>query len=289
MTTIVVGRGVCPVCGQEGSVVLKEIGGRVYVYVKHGNNWHYVGPLEKIDLTGILRGEKTGDASRTSGIWLRPQALLVLSSIFLFTSCLVTSIGGWGHTCVPLLLSTLGVLTTSTSIALHECNGGSYGVLDRVLKKGFHVYLVFSTLTITVLLIACAFFKCSPGLELKFSAPVETQGAAVASEGFRMFFPLAGLLLVSLAVVLVSRPVGSKTRKIVLAASSLLASSTIIVLVPIADLILVGKALVPALLLLKSALSMILALSITLAGLALAVSTYIHFARRVIGAAKNPL
>lgn len=49
-----IGRGICPRCGREGSVIVKRIGDQGYVYVKHGKVWHYIGPLERVDLQSIL-------------------------------------------------------------------------------------------------------------------------------------------------------------------------------------------------------------------------------------------
>jgi len=49
-----VGRGRCPKCGEEGSVVVKSVGGKEYVYIKHGRKWHYVGPLDRVDLGALL-------------------------------------------------------------------------------------------------------------------------------------------------------------------------------------------------------------------------------------------
>ncbi|MFP3281293.1 MAG: hypothetical protein RXO76_09545, partial [Vulcanisaeta sp.] len=54
-----IGRGICPKCGLEGSVVIKQVGGKDYVYVKHGRTWHYIGPLDKVDLNTILIGYTT--------------------------------------------------------------------------------------------------------------------------------------------------------------------------------------------------------------------------------------
>jgi len=50
----VIGRGKCPKCGREGSVVLKEISGRVYVYFKHGRDWCYIGPLDRVNLAELI-------------------------------------------------------------------------------------------------------------------------------------------------------------------------------------------------------------------------------------------
>jgi hypothetical protein len=40
-------------------VVIKQVGGKDYVYVKHGRTWHYIGPLDKVDLNTILIGYTT--------------------------------------------------------------------------------------------------------------------------------------------------------------------------------------------------------------------------------------
>jgi len=69
------GRGRCPRCGEEGSVVVKWVGGKEYVYVKHGRTWHYVGPLDRVDVNELLAKPTTalplraaGEASTPSGI-----------------------------------------------------------------------------------------------------------------------------------------------------------------------------------------------------------------------------
>ncbi len=48
MSSRSIGRGRCPRCGCEGVVVVKEISGRFYIYFKHGREWCYVGPLDKV-------------------------------------------------------------------------------------------------------------------------------------------------------------------------------------------------------------------------------------------------
>ena len=40
-------------------MVIKQVGGKDYVYVKHGRTWHYIGPLDKVDLNTILIGYTT--------------------------------------------------------------------------------------------------------------------------------------------------------------------------------------------------------------------------------------
>ena len=39
--------------------MIKQVGGKEYVYVKHGRTWHYIGPLDKVDLNTILIGHTT--------------------------------------------------------------------------------------------------------------------------------------------------------------------------------------------------------------------------------------
>lgn len=35
-------------------MVVKRLGDREYVYVKHGRTWHYIGPLDSVDLNSII-------------------------------------------------------------------------------------------------------------------------------------------------------------------------------------------------------------------------------------------
>ncbi|MGC8607074.1 MAG: hypothetical protein ACP5GZ_04335 [Vulcanisaeta sp.] len=51
MPSRAVGMGVCPRCGKPGTVVIKAGN---YVYVKHGNTWHYIGTIDKVNLNKIL-------------------------------------------------------------------------------------------------------------------------------------------------------------------------------------------------------------------------------------------
>ncbi len=50
----VIGRGLCPKCGKTGSLVLKKLGGRIYVYFKHGSKWCYIGPADSVNLSELL-------------------------------------------------------------------------------------------------------------------------------------------------------------------------------------------------------------------------------------------
>ena len=56
MSSRSIGRGRCPKCGEEGSIIVKEIAGRYYIYFKHGKRWCYIGPIDKAieELSGTL-------------------------------------------------------------------------------------------------------------------------------------------------------------------------------------------------------------------------------------------
>ncbi|MCD6278235.1 MAG: hypothetical protein J7J11_00980 [Desulfurococcales archaeon] len=55
MSSRVVGHGTCPKCGRSGSLVLKKLGGNVYIYFKHGSRWCYIGPVGSVDMDELLR------------------------------------------------------------------------------------------------------------------------------------------------------------------------------------------------------------------------------------------
>ena len=51
MPSKAIGMGVCPRCGKPGTIVIKAGN---YVYIKHGNTWHYIGTIDKVNLNKIL-------------------------------------------------------------------------------------------------------------------------------------------------------------------------------------------------------------------------------------------
>ena len=51
MPSRAIGMGMCPRCGRPGTVVIKAGN---YVYIKHGNTWHYIGTIDKVNLNKIL-------------------------------------------------------------------------------------------------------------------------------------------------------------------------------------------------------------------------------------------
>ncbi|PVU72677.1 hypothetical protein DDW08_01360 [Vulcanisaeta sp. SCGC AB-777_J10] len=52
--TYIIGRGRCPKCGMEGTIVIRSRNSKLYVYARHGRVWHYVGPLEKINMEALI-------------------------------------------------------------------------------------------------------------------------------------------------------------------------------------------------------------------------------------------
>jgi len=58
--TYVVGRGICPKCGVEGTVVIRSSGSGLYVYIRHGRVWHYVGPMDRINIERLMIKKEQG-------------------------------------------------------------------------------------------------------------------------------------------------------------------------------------------------------------------------------------
>ncbi|ADN51511.1 hypothetical protein [Vulcanisaeta distributa] len=56
MPSKALGTGMCPRCGKPGTVVIKAGN---YVYIKHGNTWHYIGTIDKVNLNKILIKDNT--------------------------------------------------------------------------------------------------------------------------------------------------------------------------------------------------------------------------------------
>lgn len=144
MAARVIGRGICPKCGVEGSVVLKEISGRIYVYMKHGRRWCYLGPIDKVDLSIVLSSLDyhtfTTKFSEVARLILGVVSMRI-SALFILGLGLLLSAYGLGMTnpSVSLTLTILSVLVFLTAITLYESIRVSerrYGRLTKVLLKG---------------------------------------------------------------------------------------------------------------------------------------------------------
>ncbi|WP_048056829.1 hypothetical protein [Vulcanisaeta moutnovskia] len=67
MPSRAIGMGMCPRCGKPGTVVIKAGN---YVYIKHGNTWHYIGTIDKVNLNKILiKDNKTSEELKENNIY----------------------------------------------------------------------------------------------------------------------------------------------------------------------------------------------------------------------------
>jgi len=91
MPSKAIGMGVCPRCGKPGTVVIKAGN---YVYIKHGNTWHYIGTIDKVNLNKILiknpenittNKPKQKIKYTTIALTTIATAIIILGIIILFT------------------------------------------------------------------------------------------------------------------------------------------------------------------------------------------------------------
>jgi hypothetical protein len=91
MPSKAIGMGVCPRCGKPGTIVIKAGN---YVYIKHGNTWHYIGTIDKVNLNKILiknpeniATNKPKQKNKYTAIALTTiaTAMVILSIALLFT------------------------------------------------------------------------------------------------------------------------------------------------------------------------------------------------------------
>jgi hypothetical protein len=91
MPSKAIGMGVCPRCGKPGTIVIKAGN---YVYIKHGNTWHYIGTIDKVNLNKILiknpenittNKPKQKNKYTTIALITVATAIIILGIIILFT------------------------------------------------------------------------------------------------------------------------------------------------------------------------------------------------------------
>lgn len=80
MSSRKIGRVVCPKCGREGVAIVKRIRNREYVYVKHGQDWCYIGPADTV-IRKLLQAESP---KRKRGI-IGKVVLFVIIAILVVT------------------------------------------------------------------------------------------------------------------------------------------------------------------------------------------------------------
>ena len=203
----VLGKGICPKCGNEGSLVLKEISGKIYVYFKHGRKWCYIGPLSEVDLRELIFTlenyhsftTKFKDFIVTYGVKSMSRALTFILGIS-FTLVAYSLSVNPNFSGIVLALTVLSTIAFSTLIASYELSPlpkVKYSHLRGILSRGLHCYL-----SLALIIIALAFIASFP-----LTSPYNVM---ISVENFSMKTSLSTLLLVSMIVVFLQRPLGQK-------------------------------------------------------------------------------
>ncbi|MGC8608116.1 MAG: hypothetical protein ACP5L5_11225 [Vulcanisaeta sp.] len=88
--TYVVGKGICPKCGVEGTVVIRSSGSGLYVYIRHGRVWHYVGPMDRINIERLMikKEQETSMNSRRNAhdYVVGKKLVVILTALILLTT-----------------------------------------------------------------------------------------------------------------------------------------------------------------------------------------------------------
>lgn len=160
MSTRSIGRGTCPKCGREGAVVVKRLGDREYVYVKHGKVWHYIGPLDNIDLNSIIHEYTTSLPLKTrasggfmgsgggSGKSIGKIIALIVGVLMIIVGVLIILLIGF---LVPLSLFTLSSVSNSGFTATITVNNTMMALAISPMSP-----VTYSKVTVTAV---NAFFK----------------------------------------------------------------------------------------------------------------------------------
>ncbi len=251
LSSRVIGRGRCIKCGREGSVVLKEISGRIYVYIKHGREWCYLGPLEKVDLSSIVIGVRDYHTFTTKlAEYFRVRiggAGVKVSTPFIVGLALLLAaygigLGGYGNYVLTMvLLSTLSFLF---SIAVYEntyAGHQEYGTLSRNLSRGLKLYILL-TIALTIIAVITTIPLVSP-LSFKFTCiiPLHTGhqdiGISIEEPGIlsgsrisvspahtatgietyafiNIMIPISSIIIASLLITYLSRPLSNSLKRL---------------------------------------------------------------------------
>ena len=255
MTTRVIGRGICPKCGMEGSVVLKEISGRVYVYIKHGRSWCYLGPLDKVELSEVLISLSTYHTFTTKFVDIASMiggmnmnlGLVIPFTLGLILLLLAYCLSLSSHSAVLVLaLTTTSVITMLLTIAIyeHRYRVRRYEILTRIYSKGLIVYSSLSILVITLTTLAT--IPLASPIEFRIMSKVPISKAASAVPALRgghtyvvdyitvhTVIPLTSLMVISLLLTLLSRVVRPRKKLVMYVVISSVMSFTIVFLIPI--------------------------------------------------------
>ncbi len=126
MRTQTLGRARCPRCGKSGAVIIKTIGDRHYVYLRHGRKWCYIGPIDREDVWKFLKSSLDEEAIRQLTPLMKKHSIVSVFASRIVTICLIVSI--------VLAASGLYLIhlafPSSTSV-LHEGTGGRGLLIGR--------------------------------------------------------------------------------------------------------------------------------------------------------------
>ena len=209
MSSRVIGRGVCPKCGREGSVVLKKLGGKIYVYFKHGRKWCYLGSIENVDLSKLI--DDLGYYTFTTkfaeyfksylGKVSMNYAVVFIIALALLLSAYGISTGGYVYGHIVLTLVVLSSLTFISLIAFYEKKYPlrvKYWKLSKILEESIVQYIIISLVIFAIVSLATMPLECSIKITLigkaysyKVSIPI----------------PLTSIILSSTCLTTMLRPI----------------------------------------------------------------------------------
>jgi len=102
-----IGRGICPRCGREGTVYVRRIGNREYIYFKHGQKWCYIGPAGEVDVQSLVNNNVNNNIEQTSSEELSKTYINNIKHIFEIRSV---------RKIVPIIACVLVIITVALII-----------------------------------------------------------------------------------------------------------------------------------------------------------------------------
>ena len=209
MSSRVVGRGVCPKCGREGSVVLKELSGKIYVYFKHGRKWCYLGSLENVDLSKVIVDLGYHTFTTKFAEYFRSYlervsmnyAVVFIIALALLLSAYGISTGGYVYGHIVLTLVILSSLVFTTLIAFYEkkcLSKAKYEMLSKILEQGMFQYIVISFLIFAAVSFASMPLTCP--LKITLIGKAHSYEVSIP-------IPLTSIILSSTCLTVMLRPV----------------------------------------------------------------------------------
>lgn len=230
MSTRVIGRGICPKCNEEGSVVFKELYGKIYVYFKHGRRWCYIGPLEKVDLQKLIISLKTYHTFTTKfadqlkniiGEIAMRLTYLVISIAILFTAAYTLSIPPERYSTIVFSITMIANILLSFTIAIYEktYKEKSYTTLKRTISRSYVLYLFFTLGIFYLTLIVTYPLACPIKMRFYCKIPVQKPSITIVNTPkgviqtidsvyitHEMIMPLTSIITSAIILAILARP-----------------------------------------------------------------------------------